>query len=79
MNQSSILYKIKSLLIGVAVGDALGVPVEFKSREYLKENPIPDMIGYGTYNIPQNWLQQLARKNQIEDLAERMAKNIVPF
>lgn len=79
MNQSSILYSIKSLLFGVALGDALGVPVEFKSREYLKENPITDMIGYGTYNIPQNWLQQLARKNEIDDLAKRMTNNIVPF
>lgn len=26
-------------LLGVAVGDALGVPVEFKSRSYLKDNP----------------------------------------
>ncbi|MFY7909910.1 MAG: ADP-ribosylglycohydrolase family protein [Emticicia sp.] len=43
---------IKSVLFGVAVGDALGVPVEFKSREYLKQNPLTDMIGYGTHNQP---------------------------
>jgi ADP-ribosyl-[dinitrogen reductase] hydrolase len=43
---------IKSALFGLAVGDALGVPVEFKSREYLRENPVTDMIGYGTYNQP---------------------------
>lgn len=43
---------IRSALFGLAVGDALGVPVEFKSREYLKENPVTDMIGYGTYNQP---------------------------
>lgn len=39
-------------LVGLAIGDALGVPVEFKSREYLNNNPITDMIGYGTYNQP---------------------------
>ncbi len=44
--------KIKSVLFGVAVGDALGVPVEFKSREDIRKKPVTDMIGYGTYNLP---------------------------
>ena len=44
--------KIQSAFLGVAVGDALGVPVEFKSRESIKNNPVTDMIGYGTYNLP---------------------------
>lgn len=44
---------VKDAVIGFVVGDALGVPVEFQSREYLKENPVVDMIGYGTYNMPQ--------------------------
>lgn len=39
-------------LLGLCIGDALGVPVEFKPRTYLKENPIRDMIGYGTYDQP---------------------------
>jgi len=43
---------IKSILFGVSVGDALGVPVEFRNREYLTENPIREMIGNGTYNQP---------------------------
>lgn len=42
----------KDLLFGVAVGDALGVPVEFESREYLKRMPVKDFIGYGTYDQP---------------------------
>ena len=42
----------KNILFGLAVGDALGVPVEFKSRESLKKNPVTDMICYGTYNQP---------------------------
>jgi ADP-ribosyl-[dinitrogen reductase] hydrolase len=45
-------YQIKSVLFGVAVGDALGVPVEFKSRQIFQKNPVTDMIGYGTYNLP---------------------------
>jgi ADP-ribosylglycohydrolase len=43
---------IKSALFGVAIGDALGVPVEFKSRETIRQKPVIDMIGYGTYNVP---------------------------
>lgn len=43
---------IKSALFGVAVGDALGVPVEFNSRQTISKNPVTDMIGYGTYNLP---------------------------
>lgn len=47
-----ILYKIKSVMIGHAIGDALGVPVEFASREELDESPVTDMEGYGTYPYP---------------------------
>jgi len=42
----------KSMLFGVAIGDALGVPVEFKSRDFLRENPVGDMIGFGTHKVP---------------------------
>ena len=44
--------KIKSLIFGHAIGDALGVPVEFKSRERLTKEPVTEMIGYGTHNVP---------------------------
>ncbi len=47
-----LIEKIKAGILGLAIGDALGVPVEFKSRDYLKEYPLTDMIGYGTYNQP---------------------------
>jgi len=43
---------IIAAILGSCVADALGVPVEFKSREYLKTFPVTDMIGYGTYNQP---------------------------
>ncbi len=42
----------KSLLLGVAVGDALGVPVEFQSRSEISEQPVTDMIGFGTHDQP---------------------------
>lgn len=48
--------KLKAGIIGHLVGDALGVPVEFKSREELKKDPVSDMRGYGTYNqAPGTW------------------------
>ncbi|WP_225983599.1 MULTISPECIES: ADP-ribosylglycohydrolase family protein [Bacillaceae] len=40
--------KIYSTIIGGIIGDALGVPVEFKARNA----GVTDMIGYGTYNMP---------------------------
>ncbi|QSW87099.1 ADP-ribosylglycohydrolase family protein [Flavobacterium endoglycinae] len=43
---------IESGLFGLAVGDALGVPVEFKSRAYLKQNPVTEMFGFGTHHQP---------------------------
>lgn len=39
-------------LLGVAMGDALGVPFEFKRSYTMKANPATDMVGYGTYNLP---------------------------
>lgn len=43
---------IKAALFGLAVGDALGVPVEFNKRSQLKVHPVTDMTGYGTWNQP---------------------------
>ena len=47
-----LLYKLKSVMIGHAVGDALGVPVEFCEREELDADPVTDMRGFGTYPVP---------------------------
>lgn len=44
--------KIRDGIIGLCVGDALGVPVEFQSRHTLRNKPLTDMIGYGTHNQP---------------------------
>lgn len=49
---SEDLYKIKAVILGHAVADALGVPVEFCSREELDENPVETMEGEGTYPYP---------------------------
>lgn len=39
-------------ILGLAVGDALGVPVEFRSREELAQNPVTGMRAYGTHHQP---------------------------
>ena len=44
--------KIHSALFGLAVGDALGVPVEFKNRDYLKRFPVADMMEFGSHHQP---------------------------
>lgn len=40
------------LLIGVAVGDALGVPFEFLPRKRMADNPAKGMTEYGTHHQP---------------------------
>ena len=42
---------IRGSIIGFIVGDALGVPFEFKDRESIKGRAC-DMTGYGTHNQP---------------------------
>ncbi|HEY5590341.1 MAG TPA: ADP-ribosylglycohydrolase family protein [Paludibacter sp.] len=42
----------KDILFGVAVGDALGVPVEFNSRQSIALNQVTDMRGHGTHDQP---------------------------
>ncbi|MBP5975222.1 ADP-ribosylglycohydrolase family protein [Brasilonema sp. CT11] len=47
---------VLSGLLGLCVGDALGVPVEFESRARLEANPVSEMRGYGTYQqSPGTW------------------------
>jgi len=72
-------------LLGVCIGDALGVPVEFQSRHYLKNHPVTDMRGYGTYNQPPGtWsddssltlclVESLCHGFSLQDLAQRFIK-----
>ena len=42
----------KDGIMGLVVGDALGVPVEFKSRLELTQNPVENMRAYGTFHQP---------------------------
>ena len=42
----------KAAILGAAVGDALGVPVEFQGREVRESDPVTGMREYGTHNQP---------------------------
>lgn len=44
--------QVRAVLLGSAVGDALGVPAEFTSRKHLAKHPITSMTGFGTHNQP---------------------------
>jgi ADP-ribosyl-[dinitrogen reductase] hydrolase len=43
---------VHAALFGVAIGDALGVPAEFKSRGALQLQPVQDFEGYKSHNQP---------------------------
>lgn len=66
-------------MMGLITGDALGVPAEFKSRKYLKKNPVVSMEGYGSHHQrPGTWsddssmaiatLESLQREYDLEDI-----------
>ena len=46
-----IVNKIQGSLFGLAIGDALGAHVEFRSQTYLKENPVKDFQSGGTWGL----------------------------
>ena len=73
--------QIQSILFGLAVGDALGVPVEFASREFLLKNPVKMMIGFRSHNQPPGtWsddsslafclAQSLIKGYEVDDIAK---------
>ena len=54
--KNNVNYLIKSGIFGLVVGDALGVPYEFKPRIQCDEEPMTEMIGYGAhYQPPGTW------------------------
>ena len=71
-------------MMGLVVGDALGMPVQFVDRQELKNCPVETMEGYGTYDMPPGtWsddssmalatLSSIREKNAIDcdDIMER--------
>jgi len=81
----NLLDRIKGGVIGLAIGDALGVPVELKSRDYLKLKPVNDFLGYLCWNQPPGtWsddssltfclLESLTLKYNLEDIGVKFSK-----
>jgi ADP-ribosyl-[dinitrogen reductase] hydrolase len=47
-----MMYQLKSTIYGLAVGDAFGVPFEFKPRDLLQHQVTDIMVGFGTHHQP---------------------------
>ena len=48
--KKKIYEKSADGIFGLIVGDALGLPVDLRSREYLRQSPVTDFESFGTYN-----------------------------
>lgn len=46
------MHEFREGLLGLAVGDALGIPLVNKSREELLQSPVTGMIGNGSFGLP---------------------------
>lgn len=46
------MHEFREGLLGLAVGDALGIPLVNKSREELLQKPVIGMIGNGSFGLP---------------------------
>lgn len=66
------MNKIYNGIMGLVVGDALGVPVEFRKRDTYK---VTDMIGYGTHNQPPGtWSDDSSMTLATLDSMEKLGK-----
>jgi ADP-ribosylglycohydrolase len=79
--------KLRDIIYGFAIGDALGVPVEFFNRLILERYPVTDMREFGTYNQPKgSWsddtsltlclLDAISFKNRTIN-TKQVAKNMI--
>lgn len=74
--------KVKAGIFGVCIGDALGVPVEFRTRDELKRSPVTKMRALGTHRQPAGtWsddsslmlclAESLCKEYNLEDIATK--------
>jgi len=77
--------RIKNALITGIIGDALGVPVEFSTRQELTLCSVKNMIGYGRYDEPEGtWsddtslslctMESLLRGYDLDDIGNTFCK-----
>ena len=73
---------VKAGIFGVCIGDALGVPVEFRTRDELKRSPVTKMRALGTHRQPAGtWsddsslmlclAESLCKEYNLEDIATK--------
>ncbi|TGE06023.1 ADP-ribosylglycohydrolase family protein [Hymenobacter fodinae] len=81
-SSTPVEQQLRAALLGLAVGDALGVPVEFQSRAARRQQPVVHMLAYGTHNQPTGtWsddasltfclAENLCKGYDINDLSQR--------
>jgi ADP-ribosyl-[dinitrogen reductase] hydrolase len=46
-----LLDRIQGSIIGMALGDALGAHVEFRPYQYMKDHPVTELEGGGTWGL----------------------------
>jgi len=85
MNQKLTSTIAEQILLGTAVGDALGVPVEFLSRQKIQQNPVTDMREFGTHQQPKGtWsddssmlfctAESLSKSFDLQDIANNFVR-----
>lgn len=68
----------KNGIIGLAIGDAMGVPLEFCMREELMSHPTTEMKGYGSHDVPKgSWSDDTSMTLCLID-AINCSKDIIP-
>ena len=68
----------KNGIIGLAIGDAMGVPLEFYIREKLQQNITTEMKEYGSHNMPKgSWSDDTSMTLCLIDSIIK-SKDIVP-
>ena len=50
MNEARNIWK--EGILGIVIGDALGCPVQFETRDEVAEHPVTGMRGHGTFDLP---------------------------
>lgn len=65
----SLLTRIRGSMLGMALGDALGAPVEFRPPEYLLVYPVKDLQDGGTWGLKKG---QVRMRNRVKIIRLRV-------
>lgn len=52
IHKTACLQIIRSAMLGHAIADAMGVPVEFSDRSARRRDPVTGDRGYGAHDVP---------------------------